>query len=696
MSDAETRPEAASQTAEALPGLALLDRGLRFTYANEAFAQISGLSVDRHLGRTIGRVLSRFPDLVAAARATLETGIAGPPLELARPALPGTSAGPREWQVSLQRVTAGDEPARLGMVSIDVTQASRMRAQTMLQADRSRLLAQFLARVARAGDDEGQVIRLLATHAADAGGGACALFLLSEDGETAEVAAYEDVDSVRLKAGRPLANGTFALTGSSLESVVRTGTALLMPSVAGTDLEFGPPEWHAFRRRFPLLGLVCVPVCSGPKTIGAITVYRYETARPAFDDADVHFFQMLADGAAVIIDVARAHRALADSARRMALIVDESPLATILVDRGYRVQAWNRAAEEMFGWSENEVLGKPIAIEPVDLKDEIQELRRRTIRGVATAGLETRRLRRDGTEIGVALYEAPLRDAEGTVTGAVLLLASTLERRRLEEELVQARKMEIVGRLAGGVAHDFNNILTVLLGYSSLLAAEAEDPDGRSPRSELIGDVVKRAGGLTQQLLAFSRRQESKVSVLDANETVLGMKPLILRLVGESVEVVVVDREHRRQAPRRPDAAPAGHAQPGGKCPGRDAFGRPPDHQDGRGPFRSHQPVAPLRDAGGGLRHDLGHRHGHRHGRGDEVAPVRTLLHHKGRRPRARASAWPRATTSSSSPVGTSASTPSSAMGRRSGSTSRRSTHRSRARGARRRAPGAGAGACCS
>ena len=539
MSDADTRPDVASLADDAPTGLALLDRGFRFTYANRAFAGIAGLSVDRLLGRPIGEVMTGFPELAAAARRTMETGVAGPPLSLRTRLIAGGSDRPRDWLVGLRCVTAGGEPTGLGIVAVDVTEATRLRSEAYLQAERSRILAEFLARVARAGDDEAQVIRLLATHAADAGGGACAIFLVSEDGERAEVAAYEDVDSARLKAGRPLARAAFALAGSSLETVVRTGTPLLLPDVAGTDAESGPPEWHAFRKRFPLLSLASTPVCSGPKIIGAITVYRYETARAAFDEADVRFFQMLADGAAVIIDVGRARRAQADTARRMALIVDESPLATILVDREFRVQAWNRAAEEMFGWTEAEVLGKPIAIEPPDLKDEIHELRRRILEGAGIAGLETRRRRRDGAEIGVAIYEAPLRDAQGEITGAVLLLANTLERRRLEEELVQARKMETVGRLAGGVAHDFNNILTVLLGYSSLLAAEANDPEAVRRDALLIGDVVRRAGGLTQQLLAFSRRQESKVSVLDANETVLGMKPLILRLVGESVEVVV-------------------------------------------------------------------------------------------------------------------------------------------------------------
>jgi PAS domain S-box-containing protein len=536
--EAAYQPEVASFVSGAPAGLAMLDQGLRFTYVNRAFADISCIPPDRHLGRPIGEVLSGMPELAAAARHALATGTAAT-LEI--PA--GLDCEPahmrRFWHVSLQAMRAGRAVVGLGIVATDITEAAELRAQAQLQADRSRTLADFLARAARAGDDEGRVLDLLATLGAEVGGGACAVYLISADGQRAEVAAYHDIGRKRLKLGRPIAALSFPLADTSVGKVVGGGSSLLVASVAQTGLDFGTPELAAFRKRFPLLSLVCTRLSAGATAIGAITVYRYEEARIAFDETDVAFFETLADGASVILDVARSHRALAESARRLALIVDESPLATILVDRDFRVRLWNRAAEQMFGWAEAEVLGQPIQIAPPELKEEIDELRARILEGGGISGLDTRRLRRDGTEIGVSIYEAPLRDSRGAITGAVLLLASTVERKRLEAELVQARKMELVGRLAGGVAHDFNNILTVLLGYASLLESEADDPAAVRQDAELISEAVKRAGGLTKQLLTFSRRQEVKVSVLDASETILGLKPMILRLVGEQVEVVV-------------------------------------------------------------------------------------------------------------------------------------------------------------
>src|SRR5262249_10114431 len=111
------------------------------------------------------------------------------------------------------------------------------------------------------------------------------------------------------------------------------------------------------------------------------------------------------------------------------------------------------------------------------------------------------------------------------------------ERARLEEQLRQAQKMEAVGRLAGGVAHDFNNLLTVILGYCEFLCESFEIDD---ERREHLGEIQKAAvsaTGLTRQLLAFSRRQVLQERVVDLNEIVHGMEPMLRRLIPESVEL---------------------------------------------------------------------------------------------------------------------------------------------------------------
>jgi len=108
---------------------------------------------------------------------------------------------------------------------------------------------------------------------------------------------------------------------------------------------------------------------------------------------------------------------------------------------------------------------------------------------------------------------------------------------RLEEQLAQSQKMDAVGQLAGGVAHDFNNILTVILSYSSLLLSDFEESDPRREDVQEISNAATRASGLTSQLLAFSRKQLMEPRVISVNSVVVGLEKLLRRLIGEDIEL---------------------------------------------------------------------------------------------------------------------------------------------------------------
>ncbi|HUI79369.1 MAG TPA: response regulator [Bryobacteraceae bacterium] len=122
------------------------------------------------------------------------------------------------------------------------------------------------------------------------------------------------------------------------------------------------------------------------------------------------------------------------------------------------------------------------------------------------------------------------------------LLAARLrrERNRLEEQFRQSQKMEAVGRLAGGVAHDFNNLLTVITGYSDLLLAKRDLPENQRTALEQIRRSAERGGALTNQLLAFSRRQPLQPRTIHVNELVLQIEKLLRRLIGEDIELVTI------------------------------------------------------------------------------------------------------------------------------------------------------------
>ena len=142
--------------------------------------------------------------------------------------------------------------------------------------------------------------------------------------------------------------------------------------------------------------------------------------------------------------------------------------------------------------------------------------------------------RSDGTRVPVLVGGAAL---DGTTDRGVAFLLDNTEQRRLREQLLQSQKMEAVGRLAGGVAHDFNNLLTAILGNCEMLLSRVGENDPQRHDIDEIFKAGQRASALTQQLLAFSRRQVLQPTMVDLNEVVAEMVEMLSRLIGEQIEM---------------------------------------------------------------------------------------------------------------------------------------------------------------
>ncbi|MBI1790042.1 MAG: PAS domain S-box protein [Acidobacteria bacterium] len=183
-------------------------------------------------------------------------------------------------------------------------------------------------------------------------------------------------------------------------------------------------------------------------------------------------------------------------------VIDAAPAGIYTLGLDGRVESWSLSAERLFGWTEDEVLGRELPTVP-DAKGETR------------AQGETRCLRKDGAVIDVAASTSALRDSNGVVTSIVVVATDVTEQRRLERELVQARQKEAVGRLAGGVAHDFNNLLTIISGYSQLLLCRLPSDDDARAAVEAIANAADRAAALTKQFLALSRRRVAQPPVVD-------------------------------------------------------------------------------------------------------------------------------------------------------------------------------------
>ena len=240
----------------------------------------------------------------------------------------------------------------------------------------------------------------------------------------------------------------------------------------------------------------------------------------------------------------RAEEAMRLARNQLATLVQASPLPIVAMRPDGEVISWNRAAEGVFGWTEEEVLGRHLPCVPEHKQPEFDQLRSRVLAGNPFTGFETQRSRRDGTLLDVSISTAPLTDGGGRPAGVVAIYTDITDRRRAEEELRQsqaqlrqAQKMEAVGRLAGGIAHDFNNLLTAILSYSEMLLGELPPSDPMREDLEQIRRAGARAADLTHQLLAFSRRQLLQLRPVDLNVVVGGLDRMLRRLIGEDVEL---------------------------------------------------------------------------------------------------------------------------------------------------------------
>jgi PAS domain S-box-containing protein len=217
-------------------------------------------------------------------------------------------------------------------------------------------------------------------------------------------------------------------------------------------------------------------------------------------------------------------------------LFDRSSELMIVHDRRGRVSTINRSGEQATGYLREELrMLDPGWIFGTDYLDAIMQI---ISEGPDSAPRSFRAefVPRKGSPVPVDVH-ARVLVGDGQVVGVTAIARDLSERERLETELRQAQKMEAVGRLATGIAHDFNNIITVLLGYSDELIEEA------APNTTLLAAAVEvrraadRASALTQQLLAFSRRQVSVAQTVELNTVIEQMEDLIKRLIGPEIRL---------------------------------------------------------------------------------------------------------------------------------------------------------------
>ncbi len=235
----------------------------------------------------------------------------------------------------------------------------------------------------------------------------------------------------------------------------------------------------------------------------------------------------------------RAEESLRESEARLRAIFDSAREFIYLKDTDLRYTHCNKAMMRMFGRPREEIIGRTAAdLYGEAAGPEIDEVDRKVLAGEPVQGLYTRTVQ--GTTRIISTSKSPVFDAAGRVVGICGVSRDITEEVHIREQMRQAQKVEAIGRLAGGVAHDLNNMLSPIIGYGEMLLEELGPKDARRDSVNEILRAGIRARDLVRQLLAFSRKQNLEFKPVDINETVRGFEKLLRRTLPEDIDLVIV------------------------------------------------------------------------------------------------------------------------------------------------------------
>ena len=228
-----------------------------------------------------------------------------------------------------------------------------------------------------------------------------------------------------------------------------------------------------------------------------------------------------------------------ETLRKLSVAVEQSPASVVITDYEGAIEYVNPKFTALTGYSPAEVLGQnPRILKSGETSQEEYQKLWDTIKAGRVWRGEFHNKKKDGTLYWERALISPIRDDAGNITHFIALKEDITVQKILEDQLRQALKMESVGRLAGGVAHDFNNMLQAILGYADLaLDSLALDHPARESIVE-VQKAARRSADLTRQLLAFSRRQAIRPVVLDLNNVIAGTLKMLRRIIGEHITLI--------------------------------------------------------------------------------------------------------------------------------------------------------------
>jgi PAS domain S-box-containing protein len=279
--------------------------------------------------------------------------------------------------------------------------------------------------------------------------------------------------------------------------------------------------------------VLTVPLRIKGDVIGVVQVVDIQAGR--FDETDLTLLETLAGSAAIAIENARLYEkgqkeiairkkteeALRESEDRYRTVLEANPDSVIVYDMEGRVTYLNPTFTRVFGWSLEERLGKKMDMfVPEEDWPTTNIMIEKVLAGEDVSGVETRRYTKAGDILPVSISGAIFNDRDGNPVGSVVNLRDIGEQKRLEAQIQQFQKMEAIGTLAGGIAHDYNNLLMGILGNLSLISLDLDPNHPYFTKFKNIEKYVQSGADLTKQLLGFAKGGKYEVKPVDINDLV--------------------------------------------------------------------------------------------------------------------------------------------------------------------------------
>jgi PAS domain S-box-containing protein len=378
-----------------------------------------------------------------------------------------------------------------------------------------------------ASQDVPQILETVCTELALTFGVPQAAATLLDEGKTEAVVVAE-----YLAEGRPTAMGAVipAVGNPASQYLLEHKTPLVIED-AQTD-----PRQALIRdlmHQRGTMSLLLLPLVVEGEVVGTLGL---DTVEPRhFSSAEIDLAQRVAQQVSGALGRAR----LVEAQRRLTTAVEQTAEGIVVTATDGTVLYVNPALERITGYSGAEFLGQTLQILHSGKHDSAfyEQMQRTIAAGLVWQGRHTGQ-RKDGSLYTEEMTITPVCNQSGEIGNYVATMRDVTHEVELEDQFRQAQKMEAVGRLAGGVAHDFNNLMTVIHLSCRLLERKLRPEDALWPHVQRIRETGERATALTKQLLAFSRQEVMEPKVVNLNEAVLEMNEMLGRIIGEDIELI--------------------------------------------------------------------------------------------------------------------------------------------------------------